>query len=233
MNTPSLPRPRLYSGPLSMFGAKVQIAALEKGLDFELVMVPFDFHKLYTPRHPEVLRINPKRQVPVLVHGDLEIFDSTQIFEYLQDLQPEPALWPAGAQARAYARSLEHQSDEVYFPHIIRLMGLQHDLQDPAAVAAIAGAMEYYEKMEERLRNHAYLAGEYSFADIAFYMAQLFGARQSAPMTEATPRLLAWRERMTARPAVRAVVGPMVAYLVSVGRPIPPFLRTLEPRAAG
>ena len=33
--------PRLYSGPLSMFGAKAQIAMLEKGLDFELVMVPF------------------------------------------------------------------------------------------------------------------------------------------------------------------------------------------------
>ena len=49
----------LYSGPLSMFGAKAQIAALEKALQFDLVMVPFDFHRLYTPRQPEVLRINP------------------------------------------------------------------------------------------------------------------------------------------------------------------------------
>ncbi len=71
----------LYSGPLSMFGAKVQIAALEKRLDFELVMVPYDSRRGYDPKHPEVLRINPKRQVPVLVHGALEIFDSTQIFE--------------------------------------------------------------------------------------------------------------------------------------------------------
>src|SRR5689334_25329316 len=94
MTTNGHPRLRLYSGPLSMFGAKAQIAALEKGLDFELVVVPFDFAALYTPKHPEVLRINPKKQVPVLVHGDLEIFDSTQIFEYLEDLQPAPALWP-------------------------------------------------------------------------------------------------------------------------------------------
>ena len=43
------PRPRLYSGPLSMFGAKAQIAALEKGIEVELVMVPFDFDKLYAP----------------------------------------------------------------------------------------------------------------------------------------------------------------------------------------
>ncbi len=68
-------RMRLLSGPLSMFGAKVQIAAAEKGLDFELVMVPFEMQRLYEPKHPDVLRINPKRQVPVLMHGDLEIFE--------------------------------------------------------------------------------------------------------------------------------------------------------------
>jgi len=103
-----------------MFGAKVQIAVLEKGLDFELVMVSFDKSRGYEPKHPEVLRINPKRQVPVLIHGELEIFDSTQIFEYLEDLQPDPALWPKGPVGRARARLLEHESDEVYFPHVIR-----------------------------------------------------------------------------------------------------------------
>ena len=40
-------RMRLYSGPLSMFGAKAEIAAREKGLDFELVMVPFEMATLY------------------------------------------------------------------------------------------------------------------------------------------------------------------------------------------
>jgi len=94
----------LYSGPLSMFGAKVQIALLEKGVGFDLVMVPFDFATLYTPKHPEVLRINPKKQVPVLVHGELELFDSTQIFEYLEDAFPQPPLWPREVRARARAR---------------------------------------------------------------------------------------------------------------------------------
>ena len=69
----------LYSGPLSMFGAKAQIAALEKGLDFDLIMVAYDSHLGYSPKHPEVLRINPKGQVPVLAHDGLELFDSTQI----------------------------------------------------------------------------------------------------------------------------------------------------------
>ena len=84
-------------------------------------MVPFEMDRLYEPKHPEVERINPKRQVPVLVDGELEIFDSTQIFEYLEDLAPSPPLWPPGAAARAHARLIEHKSDEVYFPHIIRL----------------------------------------------------------------------------------------------------------------
>jgi glutathione S-transferase len=216
----------LYSGPLSMFGAKAQIALAEKGLTFELVMVPFDFHQLYTPRHPEVLRINPKRQVPVLVHDGLEIFDSTQIFEYLEDLQPAPPLWPRAPQPRARARLLEHKSDEVYFPHVIRLMGLQKELQGEAALAAIAAATRYCDEMETQLAGADWLAGEYSYADIAFYMAALFGERQGAPITEATPRLLRWRERMTERPAVREVAGAMANWLASNGRPVPAFLRS-------
>ena len=50
--------------------------------------------RLYEPKHPAVERINPKRQVPVLIDGSTEIFDSTQIFEYLEDAAPTPPLWP-------------------------------------------------------------------------------------------------------------------------------------------
>ena len=223
---------KLYSGPLSMFGAKAEIAAREKRLDFKLVMVPFEMATLYQPKHPEVARINPKRQVPVLVDdgpgGDLEIFDSTQIFEYLETIRPEPALWPAEPKARARARLLEHKSDEVYFPPIVRLMGLQNAPDDPAAVEARAAAMAYYDEMERTIGDRDWLAGGYSYADIAFYMAQLFGARMGAPMDERHPRLLAWRDRMSARPAVAEVAGAMGRYLLSQGRKLPPFLTRLS-----
>jgi len=223
-NSNSTDRPILYSGPLSMFGAKTQIAALEKGLDFELVMVPYDSTRGYDPKHPEVLRINPKRQVPVLVHGDLEIFDSTQIFEYLEDLAPDPPLWPATPAARARARGLEHQSDEVYFPHVIRLMSLQQDLEGEAARAAIHAANSFYARMDARLATREWLADSYSYADIAFYMAALFGERQGAPLGTATPHLLAWRERMSQRAPVRTVVRAMAQWLAGAGRPVPTFM---------
>src|SRR3982074_1810992 len=107
---------KLYSGPLSMFGAKAEIAALEKGLDVEVIMVPFEMKTLYQPKHPEVLRINPKRQVPVLIDEDLELFDSTQIFEYFESVKPEPELWPSEPKARAHARMLGPQSRDASFP---------------------------------------------------------------------------------------------------------------------
>src|SRR6185295_644665 len=200
---------KLYSGPLSMFGAKAEIAVHEKGLAFELVMVPFEMKTLYQAKHPEVLRINPKRQVPVLVDGDLEIFDSTQIFEYLETIRPVPALWPAEPKARARARLLEMKSDEVYFPPIVRLMGLQATPDAPAAAEARAAAGQFYDALERTMDGRQWLAGDYSYADIAFYMAQLFGARMTAPMGEAHPNLQAWRERMSARPAVARVAGAM------------------------
>ncbi len=148
-----------------MFGAKAQIAALEKGLDFDLVMV-----------------------------------------------------------ARARARRLEHQSDEVYFPRIIRLMGLQDNLRDAVAISSIESATAYYSEMEKLLTTRHWLAGNYSFADISLYMASLFGDRQSAPVTPATPKLLEWRDRMTQRPAVRTVVGAMANWLRAAGRPVPAFM---------
>jgi glutathione S-transferase len=212
---------KLYSGPLSMFGAKAQIALLEKNLGFELEMVPFGTGRLYEPKHPEVVRINPKRQVPVLVDGDLEIFDSTQIFEYLEDLVPSPPLWPLGAAARARARLIEHKSDEIYFPHIIRLMGLQDRPEDPVAISARDSAKHFYLEIEPELADREYLAASFSFADIAFYMAQFFGERMGVPLTESTPRLVAWRDRISRRPAARAVMRPMLEFLAKNGRPVP------------
>lgn len=217
---------KLYSGPLSMFGAKVEIALREKGIAFELEMVPFTAQHRYEPRHPEVLRINPKRQVPVLVDGPVEIFDSTQIFEYLEDRTPRPALWPAAVAARAFARRLEHSSDEVFFPHVIRLMGLRaapDPVDSPDWIAARTGIESYYLRMDALLADRDYLAGEFGYADIAFFMAQFFAARHTVPLGTAHRRLLAWRGRMADRPPVATVIAAMAAYLRSTGLAVPPF----------
>jgi glutathione S-transferase len=55
-------------------------------------------------------------------------------------------------------------------------------------------------------------------------MASLFGERQSAPITAATPKLLEWRDRMTQRRAVTSVVSAMANWLHAAARPVPAFM---------
>ncbi len=219
---------RLYTGPLSMFGAKAWIAAIEKRLDVEVVMVQFNRETGYEPKHPDVLRLNPKAQVPLLLDGDLVLFDSTQIFEYFEDLQPQPPLWPTDIRERARARNLELQSDEVFFPHVIRLMGLQHALDEPAARNACEAIARYCAGMERELGDQPYLCGVFGYVDIAFYMAQLFAERMGAPMSDATPKLEQWRARMTSRESVQTALAPLIVFLRANDRPVPAFLQNLS-----
>lgn len=52
-----------------------------------------------------IRRVNPAGRVPVLIDGDLTIWDSLAICEYLAERLPAAALWPLDRQARAVARS--------------------------------------------------------------------------------------------------------------------------------
>jgi glutathione S-transferase len=217
---------KLYSGPLSMFGAKVEIAAREKGLNFALEMVAFSQKQGYNPKHPEVLRINPKAQVPVWVDASVELYDSTQIFEYLEDRWPTPPLWPSAADERARARLLEHASDEVFFPNVVKLMGLRANpdpVDSPEWRQARTRIEAYYVTMEQALERGPFLARVYTYADIAFYMAQFFAARHTVPISEAHKKLRAWRSRVAGRAAVNQVISSMVTYLRSIDYAVPEF----------
>ena len=212
---------KLYSGPVSMFGAKAEIACFEKGIEPEIEMVPFSMQTLYTPKHPEVLRINPKRQVPVLIDGDLELFDSTQIFEYLEDRFPEPPLWPREPKDRARARLLELKSDEVFFPHVIRIMPLKGNREHADWAPAQAAVGAYYRDTDRLLADRDYLAGPYSYADIAFYMAQFFAARLGMPIPKDLGNLLRWRKLVGERPAVQRAMKTRFEFLRDAGFPVP------------
>lgn len=49
---------------------------------------------------------SPSGCVPFLTHGDLKIWDSLAIMEYVSERYPEKRLWPADTGARAVARSV-------------------------------------------------------------------------------------------------------------------------------
>jgi len=85
----------------STWSLRPWLVAKRAGLDFEDILVP-----LRTPETSAALEpYSPSAQAPVLIDGDLTVWDSLAICEYLADRLPEKALWPKDLQARALARS--------------------------------------------------------------------------------------------------------------------------------
>ena len=72
------------------------------GIAFEEIQIPLR----QRDSDERKLAYSPAGRVPVLVDGDLRIWDSIAIFEYLAEEFPEKQLWPPGRHARARARSV-------------------------------------------------------------------------------------------------------------------------------
>lgn len=73
----------------------------ELGVPFDEVLIPLD-----TPEtKASILRHSPAGRLPVLVDGDLSVWDSLSIFEYVAD-RFGAAVWPQDRAARALARSI-------------------------------------------------------------------------------------------------------------------------------
>lgn len=98
----------VYDHPLSPYGQKVKIALLEKGVEFEAPL-PVGIGSGSTPE--DFVAASPRGEVPAFVDGDIQIFDSTVILEYIEDRWPTPPLLPADPYARARARMLEDTMD--------------------------------------------------------------------------------------------------------------------------
>jgi glutathione S-transferase len=208
----------LYSGPLSLFTAKVRIALDEKALAYERVEVGWSLAGRYEPHHPDVVALNPKRQVPVLVDGDVVVYDSTIVLEYLEDRYPEPPLYPRDAIARARCRQLEAGADEILFPPIWDLIeSVFYPAPDGRRDAARAdGAREAlarrYDALEKELAGREFLCGAFSVADIATFIMVNAAATLGAAPGEAHSRVRDWLARTRARPAVRREAEAIGAY---------------------
>jgi glutathione S-transferase len=205
---------KLYSGPLSLFSAKARIALAEKGLAHELLQVGWSRKSAYVPHHPEVVALNPKAQVPVLVDGDVVVYDSTLIFEYLEDRYPRPRLYPADAAGRARCRQMEAAADEIWFPHLWKLIeaGIYQKSGAQEAVAEAAQALhELYRGFERGLGARAHWCGDFSVADVGAFVFATTAAALGAPPPDDVPRMRAWLERVGARPGVAAVMDDVRA----------------------
>ena len=75
----------------------------ELGIVFDEIVVPLQASRKPTPR---ILQHSPAGKVPILVDGDVTVWDSLAIVEYAAERWPDRGVWPADLAARALARSI-------------------------------------------------------------------------------------------------------------------------------
>jgi glutathione S-transferase len=78
----------------------------QTGIEFDEVMVRFDSFDAGSAFKRTLRGISPVGKVPVLMDGDLAVWDTLAIAETLAERFPEKALWPTDAKQRARARSV-------------------------------------------------------------------------------------------------------------------------------
>jgi glutathione S-transferase len=215
---------KLYSGPLSLFTAKVRIALDEKGIAYDRVEVGWSLERRYEPHHPDVVALNPKRQVPVLVDGDVVVYDSTQILEYLEERCPQPPLYPSGLAERARCRRLEAAADEILFPQVWQLIdGGFYPSSSPEVAQRLERAQRelaaLHVELDKELAGREYLCDRFSVADIGNFIMLSTGATLGAPPATSCTHLSAWLGRVGARPAVRRELEAMMGFVRGLRRP--------------
>ena len=149
--------------------------------------------------------MNPNGLVPVLVDGDVVLWESNTIVRYLAAKHGEGTLWPADPAVRALSdRWMDWGSIGFYpkmHPAFFGLVRTPPGERDAAAIeASIASTESALEVLEAELSGKAYLAGAYlTIGDIALLPA--IHRWLNMPITrKATPHLEAWCTRMSARP---------------------------------
>jgi glutathione S-transferase/GST-like protein len=184
-------------------GHKVSIALEELGLPYSLRVLDLTAGE---QKRPDFLAINPNGRIPAIVDreaGDFAVFESGACLIYLAEKTGR--LMPADAKGRSRVLQwLMFQMGGIgpmmgqanvffrYFPEKI-----------PAVIDRYQGETKrLFRVLDGHLKDHEYLAGDYSIADIANW-AWVRTHRWSGVDIDDLPHLKRWRDTIRARPAVQ------------------------------
>jgi len=195
----------VYEHPLSPYAQKVKIALDEKGIAYEAKMPA----AIGTGNVDHAfLSANPRGEVPALIDGDVAVYDSTIILEYIEDKWPTPALLPKDAAGRARARTIEDVMDTAFEPinwgmGEIRWFKRAEGAKAAALEArAAAQARGLYEWLARGLGDAQWFGGDvFGWADLSI-VPYLNGASGLGIGPHAASPLGLWLARANERPSV-------------------------------
>jgi len=193
----------LFDVPVSPYAQKVKLALLEKSLTFDTKVIDL------TRPTEEFRALSPRHEVPVLVDGDVKLFDSSIMLEYLEDAYPETKLLPSSAAERARVRWLEELCDTSYeavvwgVAEVTLFQRAEGELKQSMLARASAQVAQLNTRLEAELAGRAWLNGDQcGFGDIvAFPHVNAAASQGNKPV--AGGRLDAWLRAMRQRPSAQ------------------------------
>jgi glutathione S-transferase/RNA polymerase-associated protein len=195
----------LYDHPLSPYAQKVRIALREKGVAFELALPGGLGAGGAAGAFAEA---SPRAEVPALVDGEVRVFDSTIILEYIEDKWPAPPLLPASPAERARVRMIEEVMDTHYeainwgLGELNWFRRAEGELAQTLTARAAAQTQGFLAWLERQLGARPWFNGEaFGWGDLAVvpYVAS------SAAMGFRPPEggaVAGWLARIVERPSV-------------------------------
>ena len=154
---------------LSSWSMRPWVAAMAFGIPFTEIKVLLD----QPDTSNEIARYSHAGRVPVLLAGEMTVWDSLAITEYLAEQFPDKHMWPQDVAARALARSIVAEM-HAGFGELRSAMPLNIQARLPGrgrthgAQADIGRVCEIWEDCLSRFGHHQFLFGAFSIAD-AFY----------------------------------------------------------------
>jgi len=185
----------------SSWSMRPWLALRASDIAFEEIFIP-----LYTDKADKdrILSFSRSGKVPCLIDGDVTVWDSLSIIEYIAERFPEAGLWPEDRALRAHARSISAEMHSGFVPlrsacgmnlhRPIRAVALSSD-----ARANVARIEQIWTECRERYgRLGPFLFGKFGAAD-AMFAPVVHRFRTYA--IEVAPQAQAYMDTMMAQPA--------------------------------
>lgn len=181
-----------------------RIALEEKGADYQLRPLSFAAGE---HRTPQMLARNPRGTIPVLARGDLSVYETLAILEYIDSALPEPPLLPRDPDARGRALTALHESGylkDAGMALFAYLMRTAEGERDRKLSRALGEAFERELAVWDGRLAGAWIAGDrFGLVDIVVYAYTATAIQLGLSLAPRYPQLASFCARMRRRPSVQ------------------------------
>lgn len=209
----------LFSARVCPFAQRSRIALMEKGVKVQLIEIDLG-------NKPDWFsRISPYGKVPVLKHGEIRVYESAIINEYLEETFPAPPLMPEPPDLRAQVRMWIDYCNTQYIPDFYKLLLTQEQDERDRLREKLIGHLKFIE--HEGFaglsgKGPYWLGSRFSLLDIAWYpFFERFVVAEhyrQVSIPAACRRLQAWIQTMTERPSAKATANSRDYYIKRYAR---------------